>query len=496
MPMVGWRRQRLAVACAVGAAVLGTGLLIRLYLNHDLGGRAAFIFFMPAVLAAATLGGLWPGLVITAFATGAALWITAQYTLLTPGDMASTGVFVLLCIGVSLVGAWSLRTQARLGGSVAVLSERESRISSILATVPDAIIIIDAEGRIESFSPAAERQFGWTSAEALGRNVSFLMPSPYRENHDGYIERYRRTRERRIIGTGRVVVGERKDGSTFPMELSVGEIQVNNRQLFTGFVRDLTERQQSETRLQALQAELVHVSRLTSMGEMASSLAHELNQPLLAVSTYLAVAQRHVDSAADVQGPLKEAMQKATQQVLRAGEVIRRLREFVSRQETERGQESLAKLIEEASTLALIGTKQYSVRVVYEFDAAADIVTVDRIQIQQVVLNLVRNAVEAMADAPRRELMLRSARTPDGFAKVTVTDSGSGIPEEQMAQLFQPFFTTKATGMGVGLSISRTIIESHGGRIWAEPASGGGTCFAFTLPIDEDERGDGSLVLA
>jgi len=212
------------------------------------------------------------------------------------------------------------------------LREREARLSSILETVPDAITIIDEQGLIESFSPAAERLFGYAFAEVLGKNVRMLMPSPYRENHDGYMDRYRRTGEKRIIGIGRIVVGQRRDGTTFPMELAVGEIVVGQRRLFTGFIRDITERQSTERRLQELQSELLHVSRLSAMGQMASALAHELNQPLSAIMNYAKAARRTIDGLDDPQiGRAVELIDKAAAQTGRAGQIIRRLREFIEK---------------------------------------------------------------------------------------------------------------------------------------------------------------------
>ncbi len=209
---------------------------------------------------------------------------------------------------------------------------------------------------IQSFSSAAERLFGYTADEVIGQNVKLLMPSPYRENHDGYLERYLQTGERRIIGIGRVVVGERKDGSTFPIELAVGEMRSNDRRFFTGFIRDLTEHQKTEARLQELQSELVQISRLTAMGEMASTLAHELNQPLSAITNYLRGSRRLLENPSDANRTrVREAVDKAADQALRAGQIIRRLRDFVARGESERRVESLNKIIEEASALALVG---------------------------------------------------------------------------------------------------------------------------------------------
>jgi len=372
------------------------------------------------------------------------------------------------------------------------LFAREAHLKSILETVPDAMIVIDEQGAMQSFSAAAERLFGFTGDEVIGRNIKMLMPEPYRESHDGYLERYHRTGERRIIGIGRVVVGERKDGSTFPMELSVGEMRSNNVRYFTGFIRDLTERQSTEARLQELQTELVHISRLTAMGEMASALAHELNQPLSAIANYMKGSRRLLEGRSDDDSILiRDAMQKAAEQSLRAGEIIRRLRDFVSRGETERRVESVKKLIEEASALALVGAKEHGVRVTFRIDPAHDLVLVDKVQIQQVLLNLVRNAIEAMEQSPRRELLIASRGHDDDLLELYVADSGPGISPEIAAQLFQPFVTTKRYGMGVGLSISRSIIESHGGQIRVEPNGGGGTVFRFTLPeVTNEDIGD------
>ena len=335
---------------------------------------------------------------------------------------------------------------------------------------------------MQSFSVAAERLFGYGPNEVIGKNIKMLMPSPYRESHDGYLERYLRTGERRIIGIGRVVVGERKDGSTFPMELSVGEMRSADQRFFTGFIRDLTERQKTEARLQELQTELVHISRLTAMGEMASALAHELNQPLSAIANYLKGAKRLLQERTDDNSKLVGgALDKAAEQSLRAGQIIQRLRDFVARGESERRVESIYKLIEEASALALVGAKEHAVRVRLQIDPVHDLILADKVQIQQVLLNLFRNAIEAVTHGERRELLVSSRPSGTGMVEVSVADTGPGISADIAAQLFQPFVTTKPQGMGVGLSISRTIIEAHGGQIWTEPNPGGGAVFRFTL---------------
>ncbi len=365
----------------------------------------------------------------------------------------------------------------------------EQHLRLILETVPDAMIIIDEVGTIQSFSQAAERLFGWQSDEIIGTNVKRLMPEPDHSRHDDYLERYRRTDERRIIGIGRVVTGQRKDGSTFPMQLSVGEMRSGERRSFTGFVRDLTERQENVAKLQELQAELLHVSRLLAMGEMASSLAHELNQPLAAIANYMKGCRRLLE---EVEHPrraiVQDAMDKAADQAVRAGQIIRRLRDFASRGETEKKVERVVKIVEEASALALVGAREQGVRVRQEVFPGVDLVLADRVQIQQVLVNLFRNALEAMEDTERRELSVTLSPAADMMVEIGVADTGHGIKPEIMPKLFEPFTTSKDNGMGVGLSICKTIVEAHGGRMWVEDNPNGGTIFRFTLFAAKDEK--------
>jgi two-component system sensor kinase FixL len=368
------------------------------------------------------------------------------------------------------------------------LRTRETHLRSILETIPDAMIVIDNGGIMQFFSNAAERQFGYTAAEAIGRNVSILMPEPDRTHHDSYLERYRVTGDRRIIGIGRIVTGKRKDGTTFPMHLSVGEMRSGGETFFTGFVRDLTEQQQTQHRLQELQSELVHISRLSAMGEMASALAHELNQPLAAIGNYMKGSRRLLSASSDPnREKIESAMDRAAEQAMRAGQIIRRLRDFVARGESEKRVESIIRLIEESGALGLTGAREQGVNLQFELDRKHDLVLVDRVQIQQVLVNLFRNALEAMAASPQRRLVASTRPADDDMIEVAVADTGTGFADGVESNLFQTFFTTKETGMGVGLSISRSIVEAHGGKMWAEQNPSGGATFRFTLPAAPNE---------
>jgi two-component system sensor kinase FixL len=364
--------------------------------------------------------------------------------------------------------------------------EAEAHLRSILATVPDAMVVIDEVGSILSFSAAAEKMFGYAESEVVGENVKMLMPNPDRDRHDQYLINYLTTGKRKIIGIGRVTTAQHRDGSTFPIELAIGEAWSGGRRIFTGFIRDLTERQQTLLRLQDLQSELAHVGRVSEMGTLASSLAHELNQPLTATTNYLKAAQRLLDAAEPDLARIRQALSLASQQTLRSGEIIRRLRAFVTRGTVSRQPENVAKLIEEASALALVGAKERGIDVHLNTGPDLPRVVADRVQIQQVLLNLIRNAVEAMESSPTRLLTIDTGMM-DCKVVIAVADTGSGIAPAIEAQLFQPFVTTKREGMGIGLSVCRTIVEAHGGRLWAEPNPDQGTTFRFTLPAAADQ---------
>lgn len=357
---------------------------------------------------------------------------------------------------------------------------------ALIATAVDGIIVIDEAGLVQVYSDACARMFGYSAAEVVGKNVNLLMPEPYRTEHDDYIARFCRTGERRIIGIGREVAGRRKNGTTFPMYLSVGEGQFRGQRIFIGILHDISERKASEQRIQELQKELLHAARLTATGQLSAALAHELNQPLTAILNYSGILEELAAQDGGTNGTtIRSISARISEQTARAAEIIRRVRAFVAKREPERTVQQLNPAIQEAVALAFVGAADSGVRLHETFADDLPPVAIDKVQIQQVVMNLVRNAVEAMQECRQRCLTVTTARDEDAFVRVSVADTGPGLAPEITASLFQPFMTTKEHGLGIGLSICRTIVEAHGGRLWMEPDNGGGTVFHFRLPVAE-----------
>ena len=493
-----------------------------------------------------------------------------------------------------------------------VRSDQELR--ALLDAAVDAIIVIDHRGTVEEFSLAAERMFGYPAEEVVGHNVKLLMPEPFHSAHDGYLERYDKTRVTRIIGVGREIVSRRKDGTTFPCELAVGRVADVEPPRYVGFIRDLTRRKEAEAQLKRSEAELrlaqalanlgnyvlhprslgpdyysaqlyrildlptdgptmtreefferwvhpadrprvleafrrlnaaeapldieykvvlrdgrtrhlhhiaqvvrdeegrvvkqigtihditdrhhaedearqlqerlTHFSRLSTMGEMAAGLAHEINQPLSAIATYSQACQRLLRQPEPDLADIIAALEQVNAQALRAGEVIRRLRNFVRNREVKREWVNCERLLDDLRTLAETDARLHNVHLRLDVERDLPGVHADAIQLQQVVLNLVRNAIDAMTECPedRREIVLMARRPEEGQVQITVADQGSGLAPGAEEHLFNPFFTTKATGTGLGLAISHSIIRAHGGRLWHTSNGEFGACFHFTLP--------------
>jgi len=500
-------------------------------------------------------------------------------------------------------------------------SNGERDFRALLDAAVDAIIVIDDSGVIEEFSLAAQRVFGYSADEVIGRNVRELMPDPYQSEHDAYLERYAGTRKPHIIGIGREVVARRKDGGLFPAEIAVGQVADEEPMRFVGFIRDITKRKEAEEQLKRSEAELrlaqelanlgnyvvhvhgdepdyfsaqlyqilgvpvdgervgredfferwvhaadrdrvveafsrmdasgvpldieyqvslrdgrtrhihhiaqavtdangrvtkhvgtmhdvtdrrhaqdearqlqdrlTHFSRLSTMGEMAAGLAHEINQPLSAIATYAQASQRFLKQPEPDIAEVLAALEQINTQALRAGEVIRRLRNFVKNREVKREAVDCGRLLDDLRTLADTDARLHNIRLRIDVDDALPTVYADPIQLQQVVLNLVRNAIDAMADAPedRREVVLMTRLSGEGEIEITVADHGSGLAPEATEHLFNPFFTTKSGGTGLGLAISKSIVRAHGGRLWHTPNEGSGARFHFTLPVSPARKG-------
>ena len=368
-----------------------------------------------------------------------------------------------------------------------LLEDREARLSAILDTAVDGIITIDERGIIESVNAATERIFGYAGDELVGNNITMLMPSPYREKHDEYITRYIRTGEPRIIGIGREAEGQHKDGRRFPIDLAVSEVRVGGSRLFTGLVRDISARRRAEDEARRRSADLAHAARLSTIGELTSGIAHEVNQPLTAMVNFAEACLRMLRSGNADSQKLENALGQIAVQGQRAGHIIRHLRRLARKGESERVRIDLGHLVRDV--LGLFSSELHASGITLDLmlDESGPAVKCDRIQIEQVVLNLVRNAMDVLEEGPAdgRELTIRTRANSGETIELTVEDTGGGFGADGSDRIFELFFTTKADGLGMGLSISRTIIEDHGGRLWASPRPGGGAIFHVTLPADD-----------
>lgn len=367
----------------------------------------------------------------------------------------------------------------------------EARLESVLETAPDGIIVMDEGSRLLIFNKACEQLFGYEAGEVLGENVAMLMPQEHHDSHDLYVQRYRATGERKIIGIGREVEGRRKDGSIFPLDLSVGEALTPNGRQFIGVIRDLSARRETERRLAAVQADLIRMTRVSALDEMGSALAHELNQPLTAIMLYLQALEREVQRLQSAETKLEpravELLGKATREAQRAGSIISRVRQLVEKRAPERKRSDLNTVVDEALELAMLGRRRSIILERYGPEVLP-VVFVDPVQVQQVVLNLARNAVEACQDTDRPTLTIKTWFESDSVC-FSVGDNGPGIAPEQMRTLFSAFRSENGTGMGIGLTISRAIVQNHKGELLVDPGGNGhGARFTVRLPIAAEER--------
>jgi PAS domain S-box-containing protein len=360
----------------------------------------------------------------------------------------------------------------------------EERYRVVVETASDAIVSIDDGGTIQFANPATEQIFGYKSSDLIGKPLTTLMPEVLRAVHENRFKLCLATGERHINLQGTELTALHKNGQEFPVEVSFGELDRDGHQVFTGFIRDISKRKQAEDRLRETELELARVSRLTTMGQLAASIAHEVNQPLAAVTNNSNACLRLLASRNLEPEVLRRALEEIVSDSTRASAVITRIRAFIKKSPAEKIQVDITEVIEEV--LALAGHELQENRVLLECQLTKDLplVMADRVQLQQVLLNLIMNAIEAMTDVKDRPRLLRvqSRLDESGDILVAIQDSGTGLSSEANDP-FTPFVTTKANGMGMGLPISRSLIEGHGGRLWAEPNVPHGAVFSFTLPI-------------
>lgn len=361
----------------------------------------------------------------------------------------------------------------------------ETLMRSILASVPDAMIVIDERGKMLAFSAAAERLFGYKAKDVAGKNVAMLMTGADEKHHDNYISSYLKTGEKQIIGIGRIVQARLADGRTIPVELKIGEAEIEGERLFTGYVRDMSEQQANALRLNQMQVELANFSRLSAVGTMASAMAHELNQPLTAVANYLEAARDLLENAdPDTLAFIQEALDAAATQSIRAGQIVRRLRDYVSRGELDMRPVTLSDVLDDAISLAKVGFEGQLARVITQLPDDFPDVLADRLQLRQVIVNLVRNAIEALDETTNPQVWI-SGIIKDELAVITIEDNGPGFTGSGDASPFDAFNSSKPGGMGLGLSICQTIMDAHGTKIEYAPSKKGGAAFQFTLRTAE-----------
>lgn len=366
------------------------------------------------------------------------------------------------------------------------LSYEAKRSSSILAAALDSVIMIGEDGIIRSANPSVERMFGYTSDEVIGRNISVLMPSPHREHHDEYINRYLKTGERRMIGIGRELQARRKDGSIFPVYISIGEFELDGKQYFTGFICDISSRKHAEAEARERLDQLAHVARVGAMSDMASGLAHEVNQPLAAIIATAQACLRLMKEARSKPEVLQRSLEQIIRQGERASNVIYEMRQFLRRaDDLKREPQDINSLVRRIVELIEHERAQLSANIILQLSDEPVVGEVNAVQIEQVLLNLLRNALEAAQAVGRQPRVVITTRNNNGIVEMSFEDNGPGVPEEMRSRLFEPFFTTKSSGMGQGLSISRSLVRAHDGDIRLLSTSPEGCCFQVELPAAE-----------
>lgn len=362
------------------------------------------------------------------------------------------------------------------------LRESEARLRGILASAGEGIVTFDDHGRLRSLNPAAERMFGYRADDVLGMSITHLIPPPEGAESGDLSHLLGGLRER-CIGQRRECSGRRRDGQSFPLEAVLSQFDDSAGCCYTGVLRDLSEQKRLERAEREHHIQLAHVGRLSTMGEMAAGLAHELNQPLGAIAAYAKAAGRMIRARGEEPPELVQALDRTAEQARRAGSIIGHLRQFVTKRESCRERTDINAVVR--SSLSFLENMARERGIAIDYDLASDLppVTVDAIQIEQVMLNLVKNALDALRQArcPNPVVRVMTRNVDSAAVEVTVADNGPGVDEETRLHLFDPFYTTKPDGMGMGLSISRSLVEAHQGRLQVSSEPGKGASFTFTV---------------
>jgi PAS domain S-box-containing protein len=366
------------------------------------------------------------------------------------------------------------------------LRRSEARHRVVVETASDAVVSIDESGAIILANPATKRIFGYEPEELIGKPLTVLMPGAMRGLHEGGLKRYLETGVKHLNWQGTEMTAQRANGEEFPAEVSFGEMIVDKQRIFTGFIRDISEKKRAEDELHNSQAELARMMRVMTIGQLTASIAHEVSQPLSGIIMNASTCLRMLKSdPPSIDGALETA-QRTIRDGKRASEVITRLRTLFSKKQTEVEPIDLNEAAREVISLLSGELERNEIILIHDFSDRLPAVNGDRVQLQQVILNLIRNASDAMngiEDRPRR-IVLRT-ELEDGHVRLLVQDSGVGFTPEDAERMFESFYTTKPDGMGVGLSVSRSIIEANRGRLWATANDGPGATFAFSIPCEQ-----------
>jgi two-component system, LuxR family, sensor kinase FixL len=384
------------------------------------------------------------------------------------------------------------KTADELNYSRHQLLEREAKLNSILNASIEGIIVIEMSGEIVSVNSAVENIFGYSAEELIGNSVNLLMPIALRKKQEYHLEKYLRTFIPKVLGQIREVEGLRKDGSLVPLDMTVAEFPLDGVQYFSGIVRDVSARKYQEQQEKEHLEKLAHVTRLGLMGEMASGIAHEVNQPLSAVVNYTQVCLRFLQNESPDLEKIADIMAKANQQALKAGQIIHSMREFVKQRKIHRTMVDINDLIYDAISLFEADFRQHMIAMRFELTKSLPQVFIDKVQIEQVILNLIRNSIDALKELPQftqRQLSIETSLNELKYIVVRVKDNGPGLTPLQREKILTPFFTTKSAGMGMGLSISRSLVEAHHGTLHFNSKEDKGTTFYFTIPTEKLANG-------